>query len=248
MAGGTLLVSGADFGWRRGRLALARSLTASARSLTFTVPGWPGNDAGQHVDIRLTAPDGYQAVRSYSLAASGQDDRIEIAVERLPDGEVSPFLVDELDLGDVAELRGPLGRWFVWRPDQDRPVQLIAGGSGVVPLVAMIRAHADARSTAPMQLLYSLRSLDDALYRDELISETAPTVTTWHYTRTAPSGWPNRPGRLTVDDLRVKAMPPERKPLTYICGPTGFVEAAARMLTSLGHAPDDIRTERFGGS
>jgi ferredoxin-NADP reductase len=223
-------------------------LAASARSLTFSVPGWPGNDAGQHVDIRLTAPDGYQAVRSYSLASSGPSDEIELAVERLPDGEVSPFLVDDLELEDEAELRGPLGRWFVWSPTQDMPVQLIAGGSGVVPLVSMIRAHAEAGSRTPMRLLYSLRSPDDALYRDELDAASVTAITTWHYTRTAPSGWPHRPERLTADDLRLKTLPPKHDPLTYICGPTGFVEAVARELTGLGHAPDNIRTERFGGA
>jgi len=240
-------VTGAAFGWRSGRLARARPLTASARSLTFTVPDWPGNEAGQHVDIRLTAPDGYQAVRSYSLASSGPGEQIEVAVERLPDGEVSPFLVDDIELGDEAELRGPLGRWFTWRPDQSRPVQLIAGGSGVVPLVAMIRAHAAARSAAPMQLLYSLRSPGDALYRDELTGAPATAVTTWHYTRTAPADWPHQPGRLTPEDLRLKTLPPSRDPVTYVCGPTGFVEAVARALTGLGHPPDSIRTERFGG-
>lgn len=240
-------MTGAAFVWREGRLAQARTLTDSARSLTFTVPGWPGNTAGQHVDVRLTAPDGYQAVRSYSLASSGPTQEIELAVERLPDGEVSPFLVDDLEVGDEAELRGPLGRWFVWHPDQVRPVQLIAGGSGVVPLVAMIRAHSDAHSAAPMQLLYSLRSPDDALYHDDLSGASAHAVTTWHYTRKAPEDWPDQPRRLTADDLQLKTLPPAREPLTYVCGPTGFVEAVARNLTTLGHNPDHIRTERFGG-
>jgi ferredoxin-NADP reductase len=211
------------------------------------VPGWPGNAAGQHVDIRLTAPDGYQAVRSYSLASSGPGRDIELAVERLPDGEVSPFLVDDLQVGDEAELRGPLGRWFVWRPGEVRPVQLIAGGSGVVPLVAMVRAHAGADSTAPMHLLHSVRSPVDALYHDDLIGASASAVTTWHYTRVAPADWPHRPGRLTADDVRLKTLPPEREPLIYVCGPTGFVEAVARILADLGHDPHRIRTERFGG-
>ena len=241
-------MTGVDFSWRGGRLTRARPLTSSARSLTFSVPGWPGSEAGQHVDVRLTAPDGYQAVRSYSLAASGSGAEIEIAVERLPDGEVSPFLVDDIEYGDEVELRGPLGRWFLWRPDQSPPVQLIAGGSGVVPLVAMLRAHSDAPSTTPMQLLYSLRSPGDAMYREELTEFSSLTPTTWHYTRAAPAGWSHVPGRLTVEDLQRNAIAPERGPLTYVCGPTGFVEAVARMLTSLGHSPDDIRTERFGGT
>ena len=237
-----------NFGWRRGRLVRSRTLTASARSLTFAAPGWSSNDAGQHVDVRLTAPDGYQAVRSYSLAASGPGDQIEIAVERLPGGEVSPFLVDDLELSDEVELRGPLGRWFVWRPGQDRPVQLIAGGSGVVPLVAMTRAHAVARSEAPMQLLYSLRSPGSALYREELDDGSALVNTRWHYTRTAPDGWPHKPGRLTVDDLRLNVLPGVQEPLTYVCGPTGFVEAVAHLLTDIGYVSADIRTERFGGT
>lgn len=235
-------------GWLTGTLAGARPLTATARSLTFSVPGWPGSDAGQHVDVRLSAPDGYQAVRSYSIASVGPGEEVELAVERLPDGEVSPFLVDELELGDTVELRGPLGGWFVWRPGSERPVQLIAGGSGVVPFVAMLRAHARAESTAPMRLLYSLRSPEAAYFREEL-DRAAPQVrTTWHYTRAVPGDWPVAAGRLTADDLRRATLPPTEGPLTYICGPTGFVETVAGALGSLGHTPDAIRTERFGGA
>jgi ferredoxin-NADP reductase len=236
-----------DVTWRPARLVRARMLAKSARSLMFSVPGWPGSQAGQHVDIRLTAPDGYQAVRSYSLAGSGTGEEIELAVERLPDGEVSPFLVDDIEIGDAVELRGPLGRWFVWQPGQACPVQLIAGGSGVVPLVAMIRAHAEASDAPPMRLLYSLRSPDDAFYADELSAASVAAATTWHYTRVAPPGWPHSPGRLTADELRLKTVPPEDAPLTYVCGPTGFVESIARALTASGHSPQDIRTERFGG-
>ncbi|WP_435748778.1 FAD-binding oxidoreductase [Microbacterium sp. PMB16] len=183
-------------GWLSGVLARARPLTASARSLVFSVEGWPGNEAGQHVDVRLTAPDGYQAVRSYSIASVGFGEggagrpEIELAVDRLPDGEVSPFLVDELEIGDTAELRGPLGRWFVWSPQQTRPVQLIAGGSGIVPFVAMARAHAAAETAAPMRLLYSLRGPADAFFREDISGPTATMETTWHYTRTTPQGWP----------------------------------------------------------
>lgn len=232
-------------GWLTGTLVSAVPLTASARSLTFRVPGWPGNDAGQHVDIRLTAPDGYQAVRSYSIASAGEGEEIELAVERLPDGEVSPFLVDELEIGDTVELRGPLGRWFVWHPEQTGPVQLIAGGSGVVPLVAMARMHMRAGARSTMQLLYSLRGPDDALYREEL--SVAGNATTWHYTRIAPAGWPQTVGRLTAQDLLREALPPEADIRTYICGPTGFVEAVAGAMLEIGHSADSIRTERFGG-
>jgi ferredoxin-NADP reductase len=234
--------------WRTGTLVRAHRMTDSARSLTFDVPGWPGNDAGQHLDVRLTAPDGYQAVRSYSIASVGPGPQLELAVARLPDGEVSPFLVDELEVGDSVELRGPLGGWFVWRPEQTRPVQLIAGGSGVVPFIAMNRAHHAADIDSPMQLLYSLRTPEDAFYRDELAEPWAAQRTTWHYTRVTPPGWSQSAGRLTPEDLAHDTLPPEESPLTYICGPTGFVETVARSLIALGHAAGDIRTERFGGT
>ena len=234
-------------GWHTGSLARAHPLTASARSITLAVPNWPGNDAGQHVDVRLTAPDGYQAVRSYSIASAGPGEEIELAIDRLPDGEVSPFLVDDLELGDTVELRGPLGGWFVWRPEQNQPIQLIGGGSGVVPFIAMIRTHASVGSSVPMQLLYSLRTPDDAFFRDELSQLSATARTTWHYTRTVPPGWSRSAGRLTAEDLKSDTLPPEEAPLTYVCGPTGFVETVSRALTSLGHPPDTIRTERFGG-
>lgn len=241
-------MTGPATGWLTGRLVRAHPLTASARSITFAVPGWPGNEAGQHVDVRLTAPDGYQAVRSYSIASAGPGEEIELAIDRLPDGEVSPFLVDDLEIGDTVELRGPLGGWFVWRPEQTQPVQLIAGGSGVVPFVAMTRAHAHTGSSVPMQLLYSLRTPDDAFFRDELSEPSATVSTTWHYTRTVPPGWSRSAGRLTADDLNRETLSPEQAPLTYVCGPTRFVETVSRALISLGHVPDTIRTERFGGT
>lgn len=234
--------------WRRGTLVRDRALSASARSLTFAVPDWPGAAAGQHVDVRLTAPDGYQAVRSYSLARAGTDREIELAVERLPDGEVSPFLVDELEPGDEVELRGPLGGWFVWRPGEQRPVQLIAGGSGIVPLVAIARAHAAADSTAPMRLLASVRTPESALYRDELEQLRATAPTRWHYTRVAPPGWTGPVGRLSPRDLEREVIAGSQHPLVYVCGPTGFVEAVARTLIDLGQTADSIRTERFGGT
>lgn len=234
--------------WLTGHLVREHPLTSSARSITFTVPDWPGNEAGQHVDVRLTAPDGYQAVRSYSIASAGPGDEVELAIERLPNGEVSPFLVDDLELGDAVELRGPLGRWFVWRPDQTQPVQLIAGGSGVVPFVAMVRAHANAGTSSPMHLLYSLRGPDDAFFRKELSRPSTSTATMWHYTRTTPPGWPHTASRLTAERLKQTTLPPEREPLIYVCGPTGFVETISRALTSIGHSTASIRTERFGGT
>lgn len=235
-------------GWLTGTLAHARPLTPSARSITFAVPNWPGNEAGQHVDVRLTAPDGYQAVRSYSIASAGAGEQIELGIDRLPDGEVSPFLVDELELGDPVELRGPLGGWFVWRPEQTQPMQLIAGGSGVVPFIAMLRAHDAAGSSVPMQLLYSLRTPEDAFYRDELSWSFTSAPTTWHYTRTVPPGWSRSAGRLTAEDLQAVTFSPDQSPLTYICGPTGFVETVSRALAALGHPAKTIRTERFGGT
>lgn len=235
-------------GWLTATLVAAHRLTATARSLTFSVPGWPGSDAGQHLDLRLTAPDGYQAVRSYSIASVGRGAEVELAVERLPAGEVSPFLVDELELGDGVELRGPLGGWFVWRPGDARPIQLVAGGSGVAPFVAMIRSHNQAGSAAPMQLLYSLRTPEAAYFRDELSRPGPRITTTYHYTRAAPPGWPRAAGRLTTEDLQRATFPPSDGPLTYICGPTGFVEAVTAALTTLGHSPGTIRTERFGGT
>ncbi|WP_223624150.1 ferredoxin reductase [Microbacterium sp. EST19A] len=234
-------------GWYGGTLTRARGLTPTARSLVFAVDGWPGNEAGQHVDVRLTALDGYQAVRSYSIASVGASEEIELAVDLLPDGEVSPFLVDELEIGDTVELRGPLGGWFVWKPQEMAPVQLIGGGSGVVPLIAMSRAHARSGSAAPMRLLYSLRSPEDAFFSDELSAPTATVETTWHYTRTTPPDWSRSPGRLTADDLAEATVPPADRPLIYICGPNGFVEVVARAMIALGHASDRVRTERFGG-
>lgn len=232
--------------WFPATLVRARALTASARSLTFAAEGWPGNAAGQHVDVRLTAPDGYQAVRSYSIASAGEGAEIELAVDRLPDGEVSPFLVDDIEIGDTVELRGPLGGWFVWKPEDERPVQLIGGGSGVVPLIAMARMHAATGSAAPMRLLYSLRSPADAFYREEL-SALGGIETAWHYTRAAPSDWPRAAARITADDLRRETLGPDLSPSVFICGPTGFVESVARSMLELGHPEGRIRTERFGG-
>jgi ferredoxin-NADP reductase len=224
-----------------GTVASARAETPSGRSIWIDVPEWPGNIAGQHVDVRLTAPDGYQATRSYSLASSGPDARLQLAVDKLPDGEVSPYLVDDLQPGDMLELRGPLGGWFVWKPDIERPVQLIAGGSGVVPLVAMLRAHAASGSTAMMRLLYSVRTPDDRFFADEL--EKLDNVT-YAYTRSGP---PDATiGRLTKERLAAAALPIGAA--VFVCGPTGFVEAVASWLVELGHDAGSIKTERFGGA
>jgi ferredoxin-NADP reductase len=232
-----------------GTVTDARTETPTGRSLTIAVDGWPGNLAGQHLDLRLTAPDGYQAVRSYSIASVGDAPVVELAVDRLPTGEVSPYLVDDVLPGDQLEVRGPLGRWFVWTPEDTRPVQLIAGGSGVVPLVAMARAHAASRSSAPFRLLYSVRSPDDRFFAEELASlESEFFRVDVVYTRQAPPGWPTRPGRVTRDVIAAATIPATDRPGVFVCGPTGFVEAVARSLVDLGHEPQNVKTERFGGS
>jgi ferredoxin-NADP reductase len=215
----------------------------------FSVPGWTGNVAGQHVDVRLTAPDGYQAVRSYSIASADDTERVQLAVDKLPDGEVSPYLVDELREGDQVEFRGPLGGWFVWRPSQTEPVQLIAGGSGIVPLVAMIRAHAASASTVPFRLLYSVRSPADRFFVAELEELEGPLLEiTWVYTRETPVGWPTPAGRVTEEILARSTIAARENPAVFVCGPTGFVEAVATHLVALGHDPLAVKTERFGGA
>ncbi|WP_412515574.1 ferredoxin reductase [Actinomadura madurae] len=225
--------------WRVARLTESRAETATARTLVFDVPDWPGHLAGQHVDVRLTADDGYTAQRSYSLSAP---DRVELTVQRIADGEVSPYLADVLDIGDAVELRGPVGGWFVWRPGTGRPVLLVAGGSGVAPLMAMIRARRRAGDGAPFRLLYSTRTPGDVYYADELRRPDPFLDVTHVYTREAPDGWPRPPGRLTPSDLDGGPADPD----CFICGPTAFVEAAADLLVDRGHDPRRIKTERFG--
>ncbi len=234
--------------WHVGTVVETKAETPSGRSIVFDVPGWTGNLAGQHVDVRLSAPDGYQAVRSYSIASADSSERVQLAVDKLPDGEVSPYLVDDLQVGDQVEFRGPLGGWFVWRPEQTAPVQLIAGGSGIVPLVAMVRAHAAAASTVPFKLLYSVRSPDDVFFADELAALAGPLLEiTWVYTRQTPVGWPTPAGRVTHDLLARATFGAAENPAVFVCGPTGFVEATATHLVALGHDPQSVKTERFGG-
>ncbi len=225
-----------------------RTETPSARSITLEVPGWGGNLAGQHLDLRLTAEDGYQAVRSYSVASAGPGDTVELAVDRIDTGEVSPYLVDELLPGDQVELRGPLGGWFVWKPETSAPaVQLIAGGSGVVPLLAMARAHAASGSTADMRLLYSVRTPDDVFFRDELQRLGTGVDVTFVHTRRAPDGAPRPAGRVTRELLAELVHPASVDPDVFVCGPTGFVESVATWLVDLGFRPERVKTERFGG-
>src|SRR5215475_2728928 len=216
--------------WHVGTVIALHDETATARTITLEVPDWPGHVAGQHVDVRLTASDGYSAVRSYSIAsAPNSEKRIELTVERLPNGEVSPYLTQEVPVGDRLELRGPIGGWFVWRTAQTEPIQLVAGGSGVVPLMAMIRSRASAGSTAPFRLLYSVREPGAAFYRDELralFDRDHSVSLTYAYTRTAPKDWPRPPGRIDAALIAQATWPSNLFPTCYVCGPTSFVEIA----------------------
>jgi ferredoxin-NADP reductase len=232
--------------WQAAALVERRAESATAQTLAFDVPGWAGHLPGQHVDVRLTAEDGYSTQRSYSLASAPADDRVELTVQRVHDGEVSPYLADELAVGDAVEIRGPVGGWFVWRPEQPEPVLLVAGGSGLVPLMAMIRVRDMLGSRVPFRLLYSVRDPGDRLYGPELDRGTTGLDTAYVYTRAVPPGWERPPGRLTERDLARWGWRADFEPTCYVCGPTGFVEWAATSLVSLGHDPDRIRTERFG--
>jgi ferredoxin-NADP reductase len=236
--------------WRVGTVVALHDETSTARTITLEVPDWPGHLAGQHVDVRLTASDGYSAVRSYSIAsAPNSDKRVELTVERLPDGEVSPYLTQEVAVGDRLDLRGPVGGWFVWGSRQTEPIQLIAGGSGIVPLMAMIRSRASAASTAPFRLLYSVREPGAVFYRDELQARSGQdgsVALTYAYTRAAPKGWSRPPGRIDAELVANTTWPSKLLPTCYVCGPTPFVENAANFLSACGNSPDKIKTERFG--
>ncbi|MFG1805851.1 ferredoxin reductase [Streptomyces sp. NPDC049040] len=234
--------------WQAAELLERRAETASAQTLLLDVPGWAGSLPGQHVDVRLTAEDGYSTQRSYSLASTRDDGKVELTVQRIGDGEVSPYLTDVLEVGDLIEIRGPVGGWFVWRPEQTEPVLLIAGGSGLVPLMAMIRTRDAAGSRVPFRLLYSLREPADRLYAADLDRGSPGLDVTYIHTRAAPEGSPRPAGRLTPEDLAQWGWPADFEPTVYVCGPTGFVEAAAVQLLALGHDPQRIRTERFGPS
>jgi ferredoxin-NADP reductase len=237
--------------WREAEVVALRDETPTVRTLVLDLPGWPGHRAGQHVDIRLTAPDGYQAHRSYSLASPPDAARLEVTVERLDDGEVSPYLNGVLAVGDRIELRGPIGGWFVWTPDLDGPVLLVGGGSGVVPLMAMARARRDAGAMAPMRLLLSSRTLEDVVYRDELdrLAAAGDGLTVVHtLTRESAERWPGHRRRVDTALLAEVGWPPAEAPRIYVCGPTPFVEVVAGALVGLGHPPGTIKTERFGAT
>ncbi|GAA0538589.1 ferredoxin reductase [Paractinoplanes ferrugineus] len=233
--------------WREATVTGERWETPSARTLILDVPDWPGHLPGQHVDVRLTAPDGYRAQRSYSIASgwSPTAKTVELTVQRVADGEVSPYLADTIEVGEQLELRGPVGGWFVWRETQPAPVLLIAGGSGVVPLMAMIRARAEAKAKQPFRLIYSVRTPADACYADELarrVRDDPGLDVRWVYTRTPPAK------RIDVATINSYGWPADFTPDCYVCGPTTFVETAADILVALGHDPKRIRTERFGGT
>jgi len=221
--------------------------THNVKTLALDVPGWAGHRAGQHVDVRLTAEDGYQAERSYSIASAPSGTHLELTVECLDDGEVSPYLTDELHTGDKLELRGPVGGYFVWEPSERGPLMLVAGGSGIVPLMAMIRTRAAAGDDTQTRLLYSSRSLDDVIYRDELERLSGNGLTVVHaLTDSQPPGWTSYARRVDAEMLAEVAPSPAERPRFYACGPTPFVEAVAEALVGLGHDPLAIKTERFG--
>jgi len=222
--------------------------TPGATSLVLDVPGWPGHRPGQHVDVRLTAEDGYQAQRSYSIASAPAGERISLTIERLDDGEVSPYLVDALRPGDKLELRGPVGGYFTWDESQGGPLLLVAGGSGVVPLMAMLRHRAATGSDVPARLLLSARTLDEVIYRDELdrLAKDDALDVAYTLTRARPPGWGGYTRRIDEAMLAKVAWPPDQRPLIYVCGPTRLVETVASALVALGHLPARVRTERFG--
>jgi ferredoxin-NADP reductase len=248
MAGTALL---GRLNWKLGDITELVQETPRVGTLRLQVPEWPGHLAGQHVDVRLTAEDGYQAQRSYSIASPPEDSRLAITVERLEDGEVSPYLVGELKVGDKLELRGPIGGYFVWRPDDARPLLLIAGGSGIVPLMAMIRHRALVKYMAPTTLLYSSRTLEDVIYRAELDRLAAAgdgLRVAQALTRAQPAGWKGYARRIDREMVRDVAWPKEQAPLVFVCGPTSFVETAAGLLVDSDYDPSWIKTERFGAT
>ena len=247
--------------WRVATVKETKDETATARTLTLDVPGWPGHQPGQHVVAKLTAADGYTAQRDYSIASAwatgaAEPGRLEITVQRVDDGEVSAYLAGIAEPGDQFELRGPVGGWFAWDSADPRPLLLFAGGSGIVPLMSMIRTHAQVNSQVPVRLSYSARTPVDVIYAAELSERqrVSPLTVTYLYTR---PGWAARgiapardaksyTTRLNAKILAETAFPPAWNPITFICGPSGFVETASALLVAAGHPPFTIKTERFG--
>jgi ferredoxin-NADP reductase len=237
--------------WQLGRVVEIIDETPRTKSLVLDVPGWAGHSAGQHVDVRLTAEDGYQAQRSYSIASPPEERQITLTVERLDDGEVSPYLTDGLQKGDQLELRGPIGGYFTWRVADGGPLLLIAGGSGIAPLMAMLRHRAARASTVPTCLLYSSRAFDEIIYRQELAQLAAadPTLRVVHtLTRRQPPDWAGYRRRIDRAMLAEVAWPPSAQPQAFVCGPTSLVETVASALVEIGYEALRVKTERFGPS
>ena len=237
--------------WRLAEVADVVPETPRTKSLVLEVSEWEGHKAGQHVDVRLTAPDGYQAQRSYSIASAPEDERLVLTVDRLDDGEVSPYLTDVLMRGDKLEFRGPIGGYFTWEAKDGGPLLLVAGGSGMVPLMAMIRHRTAVSSDVPTRLLYSSRSFGEIIYREELegLEARDDSLEVVHtVTRSIPEGWSGYRRRIDAEMLAEVGWLPEERPLAFVCGPTPLVEAAATALVSLGHGPARVKTERFGAT
>ena len=235
--------------WRLAEVIEVVSETPRTKSLVLEVPGWEGHKAGQHVDVRLTAEDGYQTQRSYSIASAPEDERLMLTVDRLDDGEVSIYLTDVLMAGDKLELRGPIGGYFTWGEGDGGPLFLVGGGSGIAPLMAMIRHRAAAGSDVPTRLLYSSRSYEEIIFREELetLAAREASLEIFHVlTRSRPEGWAGYARRIDGEMLREVSWPPVERPLAFVCGPTPLVEAVGSALVSLGHGPTRVKTERFG--
>jgi ferredoxin-NADP reductase len=239
--------------WQLGTVVEIRQETPKAKSLILELPDWTTHLAGQHVDVRLTSEDGYQAQRSYSIASPPGDKHLTLTVDRIEGGEVSPYLTDELRVGDRIELRGPIGGYFVWDARDENndgsPLFLAAGGSGIAPLMAMVRHRANSGTTVPTRLLYSSRSYEEIIYREELdrLPANDPSLRVIHtLTRRRPPNWMGYGRRIDLAMLADTAWPPAKKPLAFTCGPTALVEAVADYLLELGYEPERIKTERFG--
>ena len=237
--------------WRLAEVVEVVTETPRTKSLVLEVPGWEGHKAGQHVDVRLTAPDGYQAQRSYSIASAPEDERLVLTVDRLDDGEVSPYLTDVLMAGDKLEFRGPIGGYFTWEAKDGGLLLLVGGGSGVAPLMAMIRHRIAVGSEVPTRLLYSSRSYEEIIYRKELenLAAREGSLEVIHtLTRSRPQGWSGYSRRIDAEMLAEVAWPPDESPLAFVCGPTPLVEAVGTALVGLGHDPARVKTERFGAT
>jgi ferredoxin-NADP reductase len=233
--------------WQTAAVTAVTRETAAVVTIGLEPPDWPGHRAGQHLEVRLTAEDGYQAERQYSIA-SAPGEPPAITVERLEDGEVSPYLTKELRAGDELELRGPIAEYFVWEPGDGGPLMLVAGGSGVVPLRSILRHRQRTGSDVRARLLYSARIWPDVIYRDELDKYRDGVQVSYTLTRGQPPGWTGHTGRINQALLELVGWPAEANPLAYICGPTSFVETAAAALVGLGYPPERVKTERFGGT